>query len=54
VPLNPGVINTDMLRSTWGGSASNHPAPDQWAKIAVPFLLKIGPADNGKQLTVPV
>ena len=54
VPLNPGVINTDMLRSTWGGSASNHPAPDQWAKSAVPFLLKIGAKDNGKQLTVPV
>jgi NAD(P)-dependent dehydrogenase (short-subunit alcohol dehydrogenase family) len=54
VPLNPGIINTEMLRSTFGGSASNYPTADEWAKIAVPFILKIGPADNGGQLTVPV
>ena len=54
VPLNPGIINTEMLRSTFGGSASNYPTADEWAKIAVPFILNIGPADNGAQLTVPV
>jgi NAD(P)-dependent dehydrogenase (short-subunit alcohol dehydrogenase family) len=54
VPLNPGIINTEMLRSTFGGSASSYPTPDDWAKIAVPFLLQIGPKDNGQQLTVPV
>lgn len=54
VPLNPGIINTEMLRSTFGGSASAYPSPEEWAKIAVPFLLGIGPADNGKQLTVPI
>ena len=53
VPLNPGIINTDMLRSCFGGSASSYPAPAEWAEIAVPFLLKLGPPDNGKQLTVP-
>jgi NAD(P)-dependent dehydrogenase (short-subunit alcohol dehydrogenase family) len=53
VPLNPGIINTDMLRSTFGGSSASYPSPDQWAKIAAPFLLKIGPADNGRQMTVP-
>ena len=53
VPLNPGIIDTDMLRSTFGGSASSYPAPRDWAKVAVPFLLKINPGDNGKQLTVP-
>ena len=54
VPLNPGIINTDMLRSSFGGTASGYPSPAEWAKIAVPFLLKINAADNGKQLTVPI
>jgi NAD(P)-dependent dehydrogenase (short-subunit alcohol dehydrogenase family) len=52
VPLNPGIINTEMLRSCFGGSASSFPTPEQWAKRAVPFLLKIGPRDNGQPLTV--
>ena len=54
VPLNPGIIATDMLRSTFGCSATNYLAPREWAKTAAPFLLKINSADNGKQLTVPV
>jgi NAD(P)-dependent dehydrogenase (short-subunit alcohol dehydrogenase family) len=54
VPLNPGIINTDMLRSCFGGSASSYPTPKEWVKIAVPFLLKLGASDNGKPLTVPV
>jgi NAD(P)-dependent dehydrogenase (short-subunit alcohol dehydrogenase family) len=54
IPLNPGIINTDMLRSCFGGSASNFPSPEEWAKVAVPFLLKLGPDDNGKPLTVPI
>lgn len=54
VPLNPGIINTEMLQSAFGDSASNYPTADEWAKIAVPFLLKLGPQDNGRQLTVPI
>jgi NAD(P)-dependent dehydrogenase (short-subunit alcohol dehydrogenase family) len=53
VALNPGIINTDMLRSCFGGSASSYPTPERWAKTAVPFLLTLGPNDNGKQLTAP-
>jgi NAD(P)-dependent dehydrogenase (short-subunit alcohol dehydrogenase family) len=53
VPLNPGVIDTDMLRSCFGGSASGYLSPQQWAKTAVPFLLKLGAADNGKPLSAP-
>lgn len=53
VPLNPGVIDTGMLRSCFGGSAGGYPDPEQWAKTAVPFLLKIGPSDNGRQMTAP-
>ncbi len=53
VALNPGIINTDMLQSCFGGSASGYLSPAEWAKSAVPFLLKLGPGDNGKQLTAP-
>jgi NAD(P)-dependent dehydrogenase (short-subunit alcohol dehydrogenase family) len=52
--LNPGIINTDMLRACFGGSAANYPSAEEWAKVAVPFLLQLGPSDNGKQMTVPV
>jgi NAD(P)-dependent dehydrogenase (short-subunit alcohol dehydrogenase family) len=52
VPLNPGVIDTDMLRSCFGGSADLYQGPEAWAKTAVPFLLALGPADNGHSLTV--
>ena len=54
VPLNPGIINTDMLRSCFGGSASGYPTAEKWAKIAVPFLLNLGASDNGQPLTAPV
>lgn len=53
VALNPGIINTDMLRSSFGGSASSYPTPAQWAEAAVPFLLRLAARDNGAQLTVP-
>lgn len=54
IPLNPGIIDTDMLRSCFGSSSSAYPSPTEWAEIAVPFLLKLGPGDNGKPLTVPI
>src|SRR5205814_3025484 len=53
VALNPGVINTDMLQSCFGRSAGAYPPPEQWAKGAAPFLLRLGPQHNGKSLTVP-
>jgi NAD(P)-dependent dehydrogenase (short-subunit alcohol dehydrogenase family) len=54
VPLNPGIIDTDMLRSAFGASAGSYPGPGEWARVAVPFLLQLGPAHNGKALTAPV
>jgi NAD(P)-dependent dehydrogenase (short-subunit alcohol dehydrogenase family) len=54
VALNPGIIDTDMLRSSFGSSAANYPTPDEWAREAAPFLLKLGARDNGKSLTVPL
>jgi NAD(P)-dependent dehydrogenase (short-subunit alcohol dehydrogenase family) len=53
IPLNPGIIDTDMLRSCFGSSASAYPTAHQWAKRAVPFLLQLGPQDNGQPLSVP-
>ena len=52
IPLNPGVIDTDMLRQAWSDGASAYEKPAEWAKSAVPMLLKLGPSDNGKSLTV--
>jgi NAD(P)-dependent dehydrogenase (short-subunit alcohol dehydrogenase family) len=52
-PLNPGIINTEMLQSCFGSGAADYPTPEEWAGRAVPFLLQLGPDDNGKQLTAP-
>jgi NAD(P)-dependent dehydrogenase (short-subunit alcohol dehydrogenase family) len=52
IPLNPGIINTDMLASCFGENASNYPDADAWAERAVPYLLSLGPKDNGKSLSV--
>jgi NAD(P)-dependent dehydrogenase (short-subunit alcohol dehydrogenase family) len=53
VALNPGIINTEMLQSCFGGSASGYLSPAEWARSGVPFLLELGPNDNGKPLTAP-
>ncbi|MBI2826911.1 MAG: SDR family oxidoreductase [Planctomycetia bacterium] len=52
VPLNPGVINTDMLRTAWGREATSYQTPEAWAKSAVPFLLSLSAKDNGQPLAV--
>jgi NAD(P)-dependent dehydrogenase (short-subunit alcohol dehydrogenase family) len=54
VSLNPGIINTDMLQSCFGReSAAQYPRADEWAQAAGPYLLGLGPEDNGQALTVP-
>jgi len=53
VALNPGIIDTRMLRSCFGESSTSYPKPEAWAKIAVPYLLGLGPRHNGQSLTVP-
>jgi NAD(P)-dependent dehydrogenase (short-subunit alcohol dehydrogenase family) len=52
VPLNPGVIDTDMLRQAWADGASSYPKASEWAKRAAPFLLALDAKDNGRSLTV--
>jgi NAD(P)-dependent dehydrogenase (short-subunit alcohol dehydrogenase family) len=53
VALNPGIIDTRMLRSCFGAGAGSYPTPDEWAKAAVPYLSSLGARHNGKALTVP-
>jgi NAD(P)-dependent dehydrogenase (short-subunit alcohol dehydrogenase family) len=53
VALNPGIIDTRMLRSCFGDAAGDFPEPRRWAESAVPFLAALGPKDNGRALTVP-
>lgn len=52
LPLNPGIINTEMLQTCFGKSADAYPDPKEWADDAVPFLLQLGPKDNGQSLDV--
>jgi len=52
VPLNPGVIDTDMLRQAWADGAASYPKAEAWAKIAAPFILGLGPQHNGQSLSV--
>lgn len=54
VPLNPGILNTDMLRSCFGPGAASYPGADAWAERAVPMILGLGPKDNGRPLSVGV
>ena len=52
VPLNPGVIDTEMLRQCWAEGASSYPKAEAWATMAAPFILRLGPKDNGQSLSV--
>ena len=54
VSLNPGIINTEMLQTCFGKeSAAPYPTAPEWAQSAGPYLLGLGPKDNGQALTVP-
>ncbi len=52
VPLNPGIINTDMLQSCFGAEAAQYPTADQWSRQAAAFILKLTPRHNGQPLDV--
>lgn len=53
VALNPGIIDTDMLRACWSDQAAGYQKADAWVKVAAPFLLQLGAKDNGRARTVP-
>ena len=48
VALNPGIINTDMLRSCFGEQAASYESPAAWAKKATDCLTGLGASDNGE------
>jgi NAD(P)-dependent dehydrogenase (short-subunit alcohol dehydrogenase family) len=52
VTLNPGVINTDMLKSCFGNSALLCQSPEEFALKAEKLILSITEKDNGKELSV--
>jgi NAD(P)-dependent dehydrogenase (short-subunit alcohol dehydrogenase family) len=52
VPLNPGAIDTDMLRQCWSDGAAAYPKAAKWAEAAAPFILKLGTKDNGRSVSV--
>jgi NAD(P)-dependent dehydrogenase (short-subunit alcohol dehydrogenase family) len=52
VAVNPGVIDTEMLRSCWGDGAGECPSPNEWAARAVPFFLSLTASHNGQALSV--
>ena len=52
VAVNPGVIDTDMLRSCMGDVAGTYPGPEEWARSAVPYFLQLNADHNGAVETV--
>jgi NAD(P)-dependent dehydrogenase (short-subunit alcohol dehydrogenase family) len=52
VPVNPGIIDTEMLRTCFGDAAGSYPTPKLWARRAVPFFLSLNPRHNGQSLAV--
>ena len=53
VSLNPGIIDTEMLRTCWSAKAANYESPEDWSRRAAPFILGLGPQNNGQALTAP-
>ena len=53
VPLSPGVIHTEMLETAFGDGAAAYWKPEAWADVAVPYILALGPEDNGQSQRIP-
>lgn len=53
VALNPGIIDTDMLRLCWPGNAASFEGPGDWARRVAPWLLRLDGSCNGHALTAP-
>lgn len=53
VPVSPGVIDTQMLRTVWGEEAGGCRTPAQWARQAAPYLLGLNASHSGQPLTTP-
>ena len=53
IPFQPGVIQTDMLKTHYGERAKEYPTPEEWVQRAGPYLLSLGPEQNGESLRLP-
>lgn len=53
IPMSPGMVNTDMLRTNFGEQAGNYQSPEDWADVAAPFILGLDASQTGQSLTVP-
>jgi|TARA_B100001093_G_scaffold104031_1_gene96241 NAD(P)-dependent dehydrogenase (short-subunit alcohol dehydrogenase family) len=53
IPLNPGVIDTDMLRNAFGSHADSYPNAMEWSLTAANYILNLKPADSGLSLSIP-
>ena len=52
IPLSPGLVDTRMLRTNFGEAAASQQSPEAWVERAIPMILGLSRADNGKSLTV--
>lgn len=53
IALQPGVIDTDILRRHWGEERSGQcDNPQTWAEYAVPYILSLTVDQNGASLRV--
>lgn len=52
IALNPGIINTDMLQQCFAASANNYPTAAEWARRAVPAILRFSARDNGRSASI--
>ena len=52
VALNPGIIDTEMLRSCFVTGASHYLRPQDWAISAAVQILSFGLSNNGESATI--
>jgi len=52
VAVNPGIIDTEMLRRCFGGGAGGYPSAEEWAPSAADLYLGLGPQHNGASVSV--
>jgi NAD(P)-dependent dehydrogenase (short-subunit alcohol dehydrogenase family) len=53
VAFNPGIIDTDMLRTCWSDEAAHYPDAERWSRRATPYLLTLSARDNGRSVSAP-
>jgi NAD(P)-dependent dehydrogenase (short-subunit alcohol dehydrogenase family) len=53
IPFQPGVVQTDLLHRHYGTRAAAYPEPDEWARVAAPFLLDLSARENGQSIRMP-